>query len=28
VIAPTRANYARLIPLVDHTARVVTKMLG
>ena len=28
VIAPTRSNYARLIPLVDHTARVVSKALG
>lgn len=28
VIAPTRSNYARLIPLVDHTARVVSKVLG
>ncbi len=28
IIAPTRSNYARLIPLVDHTARVVTHSLG
>lgn len=28
VIAPTRSNYARLIPLVDHTARIVSKALG
>ena len=28
VIAPTRSNYARLIPMVDHTAQVVTKLLS
>lgn len=28
VIAPTRSNYARLIPLVDHTARIVSHTLG
>ncbi|HEY7297768.1 MAG TPA: heat-inducible transcriptional repressor HrcA [Xanthobacteraceae bacterium] len=28
VIGPTRLNYARVIPMVDHTARVVTKILG
>ncbi len=28
IIAPTRSNYARLIPLVDHTARLVTHSLG
>ena len=28
VIAPTRSNYARLIPLVDHTAHVVTRLLS
>jgi heat-inducible transcriptional repressor len=28
VIAPTRSNYARLIPLVDHTARLVSRALG
>ena len=27
IIAPTRSNYARLIPLVDHTARLVTYSL-
>jgi heat-inducible transcriptional repressor len=28
VIGPTRLNYARVIPLVDHTANVVSKLLG
>jgi heat-inducible transcriptional repressor len=28
VIGPTRLNYARVIPMVDHTARVVSKVLG
>lgn len=28
VIAPTRANYARLIPMVDHTAQVVSRLIG
>ena len=28
VIAPTRSNYARLTPMVDHTAQVVTKLLS
>ncbi len=28
VIGPTRMNYARIIPLVDYTARVVSRMLG
>jgi heat-inducible transcriptional repressor len=28
VIAPTRTNYARLIPMVDHTAQVVSKLLA
>lgn len=27
VIAPTRSNYARIIPLVDHTARIVSDIL-
>ena len=27
VIAPTRLNYARVIPLVDYTARVVSRLL-
>lgn len=28
VIAPTRTNYARLIPMVDHTARLVSSLLS
>lgn len=28
VIGPTRMNYARIIPLVDYTARVVSRLLG
>ncbi|MGX7745441.1 heat-inducible transcriptional repressor HrcA [Rhodopseudomonas parapalustris] len=28
VIGPTRLNYARVIPMVDYTARIVTRMLG
>jgi heat-inducible transcriptional repressor len=28
VIGPTRLNYARVIPMVDYTAKVVTKLLG
>jgi heat-inducible transcriptional repressor len=28
VIGPTRLNYARVIPMVDYTAQVVTKVLG
>jgi heat-inducible transcriptional repressor len=28
VIGPTRLNYARIIPLVDYTARVVSKILA
>jgi heat-inducible transcriptional repressor len=27
VIGPTRLNYARLIPLVDYTAKVLGRML-
>jgi heat-inducible transcriptional repressor len=27
VIGPTRLNYARIVPMVDYTARVVTRML-
>jgi heat-inducible transcriptional repressor len=27
VIGPTRLNYARVIPMVDYTARVVSKLL-
>ena len=28
VIGPTRLNYARIIPMVDYTARVVGRMLS
>jgi heat-inducible transcriptional repressor len=28
IIGPTRLNYARVIPTVDYTARVVSKLLG
>ena len=28
VIGPTRLNYARVIPMVDYTARMVSKILG
>jgi heat-inducible transcriptional repressor len=28
VIGPTRLNYARIIPMVDYTAKVVSKMLS
>ncbi|MCX2724766.1 heat-inducible transcriptional repressor HrcA [Roseibium salinum] len=28
VIGPTRLNYARVIPMVDYTARLVSKILG
>src|SRR5690606_35940839 len=28
VIGPTRLNYARVIPMVDYTARLVSRMLG
>jgi heat-inducible transcriptional repressor len=28
VIGPTRLNYARIIPMVDYTAKVLGKMLG
>jgi heat-inducible transcriptional repressor len=28
VIGPTRLNYARIIPLVDYTAKVVGRLLG
>jgi heat-inducible transcriptional repressor len=28
IIGPTRLNYARVIPMVDYTARVVSKVLG
>jgi heat-inducible transcriptional repressor len=28
VIGPTRLNYARIVPMVDYTARLVGRMLG
>ncbi len=28
VIGPTRINYARIIPIVDYTAKVISRMLG
>ena len=28
VLGPTRLNYARIIPMVDHTAKVVGRLLG
>jgi heat-inducible transcriptional repressor len=28
VIGPTRINYARIIPMVDYTAKVVGRMIG
>jgi heat-inducible transcriptional repressor len=28
VIGPTRLNYARVIPMVDYTARVVSQLLS
>jgi heat-inducible transcriptional repressor len=28
VIVPTRLNYARVIPMVDYAARIVSQMLG
>ena len=28
VIGPTRLNYARVIPMVDYTAQVVSRILG
>jgi heat-inducible transcriptional repressor len=28
VIGPTRLNYARVIPMVDYTAKVISKLLG
>jgi heat-inducible transcriptional repressor len=28
VIGPTRLNYARVIPMVDYTAKVVSKIIG
>jgi heat-inducible transcriptional repressor len=28
VIGPTRLNYARVIPMVDYTAKIMTKLIG
>jgi heat-inducible transcriptional repressor len=28
VIGPTRLNYARIVPMVDYTAKVVGRLLG
>ena len=28
VIGPTRINYARIIPMVDYTAKVIGRMIG
>jgi heat-inducible transcriptional repressor len=28
VVGPTRINYARIIPLVDYTAKVVGRLIG
>ena len=28
VIGPTRLNYARVIPMVDYTAKIVSKVIG
>ena len=28
VIGPTRLNYARIVPMVEYTARVVTRVVG
>jgi heat-inducible transcriptional repressor len=28
VLGPTRLNYARIIPMVDHTAKVVGRLLA
>ena len=28
VIGPTRLNYARIIPMVDYTARAVSRLMG
>jgi heat-inducible transcriptional repressor len=27
VIGPTRLNYARIVPMVDYTAKVVSKLI-
>ena len=28
VIGPTHLNYARIVPMVDYTARVIGRMMG
>ena len=28
VLGPTRLNYARIVPMVDYTAKVVSRLLG
>jgi heat-inducible transcriptional repressor len=28
VIGPTRINYARIIPMVDYTAKLVSRLIG
>ena len=28
IIGPTRLNYARVVPMVDYTARVISQMMG
>ena len=28
VVGPTRINYARIVPLVDYTAKVVGRLIG
>ena len=28
IIGPTRLNYARIVPMVDYTAKVVAKIMG
>ena len=28
VLGPTRLNYARIVPMVDYTARVIERMLA
>jgi heat-inducible transcriptional repressor len=28
VIGPTRLNYARIVPMVDYTAQMISRILG
>jgi heat-inducible transcriptional repressor len=28
VIGPTRLNYSRIVPMVDYTAQLISKMIG